>query len=111
MTERDVFYLMELLEEYSYLWQRIGLYLGFVPLEITAMYSHYTSRYHIMYDGESSESCLHHLLTQWVQWPTREHPNRPTLEALCSSLRMAGQRWLAERVDMKMKQYKGKITR
>ena len=51
-------------------------------------------------------SYLQELLSRWVQWPTSEHPNDPTLEALCASLRspLVGLGSLAEDVDKEMKQ-------
>ena len=54
-------------------------------------------------------SHLQELLNQWVQWPTTEHPNNPTLEALCAALRspLVGLGSLAEEVEKEMKQCAG----
>ena len=52
-------------------------------------------------------SFLQELLSQWVQWPTEEHQNDPTLEALCTALRsrLVGLGSLAEELEREMKQY------
>ena len=51
-------------------------------------------------------SYLQELLSQWVQWPTEEHQNNPTLGALCTALRssLVGLGSLAEDVEKEMKQ-------
>jgi hypothetical protein len=51
-------------------------------------------------------SYLQELLSQWVQWPTEEHQNNPTLGALRSSL--VGLGGLAEKVEKEMKQVIGR---
>ena len=50
-------------------------------------------------------SFLRELLSQWVQWPTADHPTKPTLGALCETLRSSpvGLGSLAEKVDREMK--------
>lgn len=50
-------------------------------------------------------SFLTELLSQWVQWPTEKHPVKPTLNALCMTLRSSpvGLRSLANQVEMEMK--------
>ena len=54
-------------------------------------------------------SYLQELLSQWVQWPTTDHPNHPTLEALCTALSssLVGLGSLAEEVEKEMKQCTG----
>jgi hypothetical protein len=51
-------------------------------------------------------SYLQELLSQWVQWPTEEHQNNPTVRALCTALRdsLVGLGDLAEEVEKEMKQ-------
>ena len=57
-------------------------------------------------------SYLQEVLCRWVQWPTTEHPNSPTLEALCAALRSptVGLGSLAEEMEKEMKQCKGKLA-
>jgi hypothetical protein len=58
-------------------------------------------------------SYLQELLSQWVQWPTEEHQNNPTLGALCTALRssLVGLGGLAEDIEKEMKQCaKGKLA-
>ena len=51
-------------------------------------------------------SYLQELLCQWVQWPTTDHPNHPTVRALCTALRSSpvGLVSLAEEVEKEMTQ-------
>ena len=55
-------------------------------------------------------SYLQELLSQWVQWPTTEHPSNPTLEALCAALRspLVGLGSLAKEVEKEIKPRTGK---
>jgi hypothetical protein len=55
-------------------------------------------------------SYLQELLSQWVQWPTTDHPSHPTVTALCTSLRssLVGLGGLAEEVEKELKQSTGK---
>jgi hypothetical protein len=57
-------------------------------------------------------SYLQELLSQWVQWPTTDHPNHPTLRALCTALRssLVGLGSLAKEVEKEMKQCAGKCV-
>ena len=50
-------------------------------------------------------SFLTELLSQWVQWLTVDHPTKPTLRALCETLRssLVGLGSLAEKVEREMK--------
>ena len=91
---------MKLLQSYSYKWNPIGLNLGFTPHELS------TISCMVALIVGAPVSHLQELLSQWVQWPTNEHPNNPTLKALCSALRspLVGLGSLAEDVEKEMKQ-------
>ena len=103
LREKDVVNLMRLLQNYSYKWNPIGLNLGFTPHELCTISCMLT-----LLVG-APVSYLQELLNQWVQWPTTEHPNNPTLEALCAALRspLVGLGRLAEEVEKEMKQCAG----
>ena len=100
LSANDIFHLMELLQSYSSKWNEIGLGLGFThhELETISAMTNLIRR--------SPKSYLQELLSQWVQWPTEEHQNNPTLDALCTALRsrLVGLGALAEEVEKKMKQ-------
>ena len=51
-------------------------------------------------------SYLQELLSQWVQWPTTDHPKHPTVTALCAALRssLVGLGSLADKVEKEMNQ-------
>ena len=99
MTERDIATLMNLMLNFSYKWHEIGLGLGFVPSEL----KHISNSPSLLMSAPTS--FLYTLLSQWVQWPTKEHPTKPTLEALCEALRgsLAGLGNLAEQVERELK--------
>ena len=103
MSEKDIVNLMRLLQSYSSKWNPIGLNLGFTSHELDTISS--MSRLFNM----APVSYLQELLSQWVQWPTTEHPNNPTLEALCSALQspLAGLGSLAKDVEKEIKQCAG----
>ena len=94
---------MRLLQSYSYKWNQIGLSLGFTQHELRTI-----SNMVILLTG-APVSYLQELLSQWVQWPTTDHPNHPTLEALCTALSssLVGLGSLAEEVEKEMKQCTG----
>jgi hypothetical protein len=94
---------MRLLQSYSYKWNPIGLSLGFTPHEL-----HTISGMVTLLTG-APVSYLQEMLDRWVQWPTGEHQNNPTLGALCTALRssLVGLGGLAEEVEKEMKQYAG----
>ena len=100
LREKDIVNLMRLLQSYSYKWNPIGLSLGFTQHELSTIFCMLK-----LYVG-SPVSYLQELLSQWVQWPTQEHQNNPTIEALCTALRssLVGLGSLAEEVEMEMKQ-------
>ena len=99
MTERDVATLLNLMHNFSDKWHEIGLGLGFVPSELRQISSNPTLIMH------APASFLRMLLEQWVQWPTMEHPTRPTLKALCKVLcaSFVGLGRLAEQVEREFK--------
>jgi hypothetical protein len=98
---------MRLLQSYSYKWNLIGLSLGFTPHELNNILSM------VILLTWAPVSYLQELLSQWVQWPTTDHPSHPTLRALCTSLRscLVGLGGLAEEVEKEMKQCTGKWDR
>ena len=100
LSEKDLVHLMRLLQSYSYKWNPIGLNLGFTTHELSTISCMVT-----LLTG-ALVSYLQELLCQWVQWPTEEHHNNPTLEALCTALRssLVGLGSLAEQVEKEMKQ-------
>ena len=99
LTERDVATLLNLMHNFSDKWNEIGLGLGFVPSELRQISSNMSL---LIF---SPASYLRTLLEQWVQWPTKEHPTKPTLEALCEALRgsLVGLGSLAEQVERELK--------
>ena len=99
LTERDIATLLNLMHNFSDKWNEIGLGLGFFPSELRQISSNISL---LMY---APASFLRTLLEQWVQWPTKEHPTKPTLEALCEAMRgsLAGLGSLAEQVESELK--------
>ena len=99
LTERDIATLLNLMHNFSDKWHVIGLGLGFVPSELRQISSNPSLFMH------APASFLRMLLEQWVQWPTKENPTKPTLEALCKALRdsFVGLGRLAEQVERELK--------
>lgn len=99
LTERDIATLLNLMHNFSDKWNEIGLGLGFVPSELRQISSN------ISLFMSAPASFLRTLLEQWVQWPTKEHPTKSTLEALCEAMRgsLAGLGSLAEQLERKLK--------
>ena len=91
---------MRLLQSYSYKWNPIGLSLGFTQHELNTIFGM------LKLLVGAPVSYLQELLSQWVQWPTADHPSHPTLGALCTALRssLVGLGSLAEEVEKEMKQ-------
>ena len=90
--------LVNLIDNFSDKWSFIGLGLGFIQPElnqIRAMPSLLTT---------APKSYLTELLSKWVQWPTVNHPTKPTLSTLCEALRSSsvGLGSLAEQVEREM---------
>ena len=104
MNEKDIDQLLCLLQNYSCKWRKIGLALGFVIPELNTI----SNKPMLLMDAP--QSFLLELLTQWVQWPTKSHPPKPTLEALCKALKssLVGLGSLADTVCLKMRQNTGK---
>ena len=100
LSEKDLVHLMRLLQSYGYKWNPIGLSLGFTQHELNTI-----SGMIKLVDG-APVSYLQESISQWLQWPTEEHQNNPTLEALCTALRssLVGLGSLAEEVEKEMKQ-------
>ena len=99
LTEKELATLLELIHVSSSKWDMIGTVLGFDPSEIKKI-KNMPSLF-----KTAPTSFLKELLSQWVQWPTLSHPTKPTLRALCTSLRssLVGLGSLADEVEMKMK--------
>ena len=81
VTENHITELVQLMHCYSYKWDKIGLQLGFIPSELA------TIRHMPSLVMSAPESYLVELLHHWVQWPIEGHPRKPTIRALCESLR------------------------
>ena len=101
LSDKDLGHLTRLLQSYSTKWDMIGLSLGFIQCELNII-----SGMPKLFVG-APVSYLQELLSQWVQWPTTDHPSHPTLGALCTALRssLVGLGSLAEEVEREMKQY------
>ena len=99
LTETDVVVLMNLIHNFSDKWHEIGLGLGFAPSELNLI-----SRNPSLFMSAPA-SFLTQLLSQWVQWPSVNHRTKPTLGALCETLRSSLVRLgsLAEEVEREMK--------
>ena len=78
LSERDIAELLNLLQIYSSKWCDIGLSLGFLSPELDTI-----SSMSKLFSGAPT-SYLQEILSQWIQWPTVNHPTRPTLETLLS---------------------------
>ena len=100
LTEKEIITLLELIHTFSSKWDLIGIVLGFAPSELENI-KNMPSLF-----MKAPTSFLTELLSQWVQWPTLSHPTKPTLRALCTSLRssLVGLGSLADKVEMEMKQ-------
>ena len=84
---------------FSIKWNEIGFGLGFTPSELEVI------RRNPSLFMSAPTSFLTELLSQWVQWPTVNHPIKPTLGALCETLRssLVGLGNLAEIVEKEIK--------
>ena len=100
LKAKDIVNLMRLLQSYSYKWNPIGLSLGFTQHELNTI-----SGMLKLLQG-APVSYLQELLSQWVQWPTTDHPSHPTVRALCTALRssLVGLGSLADKVEKEMRQ-------
>ena len=99
LTERDIVKVLNLIHNFSYKWFEIGLELGFAPSELNQIKNNPS----LFMSAQAS--FLTRLLSQWVQWPTEYHPTKPTLRALCDTLRssLVGLGNLADKVEREMK--------
>ena len=99
LTEKDVAALMNRIHNFSDKWNNIGLILGFTQPELNQIETNLSLL------TSSPGSFMKKLLSQWVQWPTKDHSTKPTLEALCEALRssLVGLGQLAEKVEREMK--------
>ena len=77
--------LMNRIHNYSHKWSDIGLRLGFFPSELDQI----SCNPSLFMSTSAPTRSMTRLLSQWVQWPTENHPTRPTLRALCETLRSA----------------------
>lgn len=77
--------LMNRIHNFSHKWRDIGLGLGFFPSELDQI----SCNPSLFMSTSAPTSYMTRLLSQWVQWPTENHPTRPTLRALCEALRSA----------------------
>ena len=95
LTEKEVTKLLELIHTFSSKWELIGFMLGFAPSELENIKSM------PLLLATAPTSYLKELLSRWVYWPTLSHPTRPTLRALCASLRspLVGLGSLADEVE------------
>ena len=99
LTERDIATLLDLIHNFSDKWNEIGLGLGFLPSELKQISSNPSLFM------SAPASFLTTLLGQWVQWPTKDHPPKPTVGALCEALcsSLVGLGSLAEQVERELK--------
>ena len=79
VREEDVRFLTEFLSTYSYKWEDIGTALNFLDGELKAI--------PMNNPRGSVQQFLKELLNQWIQWPTDDHREEPTLDKLCAALR------------------------
>ena len=100
LAESVVAEILKLIQGFSFKWDSIGLELGFLPSELSII------RNKPLFLTSAPTSYLTELLSQWIQWPTQDHPTEPTLRALCTALRnpIVGLGSLADKVEMEMSQ-------
>ena len=98
LTQEDMRKLINLIHNFSSKWYYIGLGLGFISPELDNISSN------PMLLSSAPDSYLTKLLSQWVQWPTKYHPTKPTLRALCEALHSSpvGLGSLADKVEKEM---------
>ena len=103
LSDEDIPKLLELIHTFSSKWYLIGFCLGFLQPELETI----QSMPHLYMLAPTS--FLTELLSQWIQWPTQDHPTEPTLGALCTALRssLVGLGRLADKVEIEMIYGKG----
>ena len=79
VREEDVRFLTEFLNNYSYKWEDIGTALNFLNGELQAI--------PMNNPRGSVQQFLREVLNKWIQWPTDDHREEPTLDKLCAALR------------------------
>lgn len=96
LDDKDISELMELCGDYAFRWNDIGLQLGFLNPQLHVIQSN------PLLLINAPKSYLQELLSQWVQWPTKKHPEKPSLRVLCSALKAIGLGALSEKVEKEM---------
>ena len=99
VTEKELVTLLELIHTFSSQWDIIGMVLGFAPSELDKI-KNMSSLF-----KSAPTGWLKELLSQWVQWPTLSHPTKPTMTALCTSLRssLVDLGSIVDKMEMEMK--------
>ena len=99
LLEKDIAVLLNVIHNFSHKWNEIGLVLGFTPPELNQISSNPSLFM------SAPASFLRELLSRWVQWPTVNHPTKPTLGALCETFHtsLVGLGNLAENVEKEMR--------
>lgn len=100
LKEEHLTVLLSYVEDFCHKWYSIGMGLGFITPELDQI----KAMPRLLM--EAPRSYLIELLSQWVQWPTKKHPTKPTLAAFCSTLRsqLVNLGSLAETVERGMNQ-------
>ena len=80
LKEEHLTALLSYVEDFSHKWYSIGMGLGFTTPEL----DHIKAMPSLLMTAP--KSYLIELLSQWVQWPTKKHPTKPTLGAFCLTL-------------------------
>ena len=94
LSKNDLTKIMPLLKQQSSKWKEIGADLGFLSEELDSI-SERPSLF-----STSPDSFLEELLTQWLDWPTRYHPDPPTRGVLLQALKKADVGDLAEKMEV-----------
>ena len=81
VKEEHITALLSYIQDFSHKWYSIGMGLGFTTPELDQI------KAMPLLLMTAPKSFLIELLSQWVQWPTKKHPVKPTLGAFCSTLR------------------------
>ena len=77
IKSKDVNKLIAHLHKNAFKWKEIGGALDFEQGELE----------NIGYSGGTPQQLLTKLLSEWSEWPTDDHPTKPTLDSLCAALR------------------------
>ena len=79
IAQEDVNFLLGVLCTSAHKWEFIGMALGFLDGELKNISSSSPTA--------GVQRHLKEMLSQWAHWPTKTHPDPPTLERLCDALR------------------------